>query len=486
MSIFWLAGLAGTGKSSIMKTFCEQIKDSRGVLMATFFASRNSAERRDPFHIIHTFAHELAVANPHIRPQILSAIQSPPKVTDRPMKEQIDRLILKPLVKAQHSAQSIVLVIDALDECDKIDGVEGGTLIPLLADALRDYPVKLLISSRQEDSIRDMFKTLSSVPLRLHQVHEADAEADVRRILIAGFTEIRKKHRLIIADWPTEKDMSTLVRLTGPLLVFAATVLKFVGEPRFSPMARLDQVMAREAASDSGSPFLQLDTVYNQVIEAATSDPDERAHLWLCQRVGKLLRTIVLLEEPLSTASLAELMAVSEQEVAQDVRALSAVLLVTQDDADDLMGPVRIFHPSFRDFLVGPQRCVDPHFRIVPGEHHLTLLRRCLVILNQGLCYDICQIQDPTLANADVVDLPGRLSRFVSEALRYASVFWPVHFMACDALDDAVRTLLLEFCTKHMLHWLELLSLLGRLHLVAKRLPSVVAWSQVSTASIFL
>jgi adenylylsulfate kinase-like enzyme len=50
MSIFWLAGLAGTGKSAIAKIYCEQLTD-KGPLTATFFMSRISAERRDLFNI---------------------------------------------------------------------------------------------------------------------------------------------------------------------------------------------------------------------------------------------------------------------------------------------------------------------------------------------------------------------------------------------------------------------------------------------------
>jgi hypothetical protein len=74
--------------------------------------------------------------------------------------------------------------------------VEGGSLIPLLAEALRTLPVKLLVASRQEKSLEGMFKSLAHIPLRLHEVAAEVVEPDVRRVFETGFAEIRHRHEL--------------------------------------------------------------------------------------------------------------------------------------------------------------------------------------------------------------------------------------------------------------------------------------------------
>jgi hypothetical protein len=485
LSMFWLAGLAGTGKSAIMKTFCERV-GGENYILATWFASRNSAERRNPFNVIHTFAYELAVANPSIRPHVLFAIRSPPDIMGRSMKEQIDRLIAEPIAKAQLSGYTIVFAVDALDECDKIDHVEGGNLIRFLAGALRDRAVKVLISSRQEDSIAKMFKTLSHIPLRLHEADKTQVEEDVRKILVNGFSVIKQERGITRRVWPSEKDLLDLIHQTGHLLVFAVTVLKFVGEQPFPPVDQLEKVLTGGATSTGaspGSPYSQVDALYKQILQAATFHPDHLVQSRLCERVGNLLRTIVLLEEPLSISSLAQLMVVSEDSLAIDVHALSAVLLIRNDEESHLKASIRIFHPSFRDFLVDSERCSRPQFLVVHEEHHQDLLRQCVEVLNRGLRYDICRLKNPSLSNADVVDLPERIKKFVSDALRYASMFWPVHSTACKTLSDALRGALLEFCTQHLLHWLELLSLLGQLAVVGKRFTDLITWSRVSCFS---
>jgi hypothetical protein len=478
MSVFWLAGLAGTGKSTIAKTFCEQLAD-KGILMATFFASRNSAERRDPFNIIHTFAYELAVTDPRVRLHALSTVRSPPDIMQRPMKEQIGRLLEVPLSQAL-SDRPLVFVIDALDECDKVDSVEGGALIPLLAEALRSLPVKLLVTSRQERSLEAMFKSLAHIPLRLHEIASEMVEPDVRQIFEMGFMEIRRKHELTVESWLSQEDLESIVRLTGRFLIFAATALRYIGDSHFSPAEQLCQVLAHGPVLDGESAYAQIDALYTDILHAATQDDSGKVNVRLCQRIGDLLRTIVLLEEPLSVASLAHLMGASEPDIAKAIGALSAFLFVT-DAQDPSMAAVRIFHPSLRDFLCDPERCPDRRFLVDISVQHHVLAGRCLLVLNQpgALARDICHLENPSRANLEIPDLALRLGEHVSGAVQYACVSWPTHLTAGDSVSDSLCTALLEFCRMHLFHWIELLSLMKQLPAAVGQLPTVVSWCQV-------
>jgi hypothetical protein len=485
MSVFWLAGLAGTGKSTIARSFCERVASTELVL-ASFFASRSSGDRRDPFNVVRSFAFELAIAHPQIRSHVLTAIRSPPDIIQRPMKEQIDRLLAKPLSLALHGGRPIVMVIDALDECAKIGHVEGGRLIPLLAEALRDLPVKLLVASRQETSLVGMFESLAHIPLRLHEVEKGAVEPDVRRIFDAGFAEIRRDHGLTAeSQWPSEEDLQSLVRLTGRFFIFAATALRYIGDSRFKPAEQLSQVLARGATLDGEAPYAQIDALYTDILQAATCDNSGSTNTRLRRRVGNLIRTVVLLEEPLSMVSLALLMGACETDVAKDVSALAAVLLHTKDSGNPSPAIVRIFHPSLQDFLSDSQRCQDLDFLVHSAEHHHALAHHCLLTMNRFLARDICSIRNPTRPNSNIEDLTERLVQCVPGALQYACVFWPVHLTAGEYPSDLICTFLLEFCRTHLFHWIELLSLLARLPTVAEHLPTVVSWCRVSIPSSF-
>jgi hypothetical protein len=198
--------LAGTGKSTIIETFCQLVSDDEEFLLASFFASRNSAERRDPYAILHTFAYQLAITSNRIRPHVLSAVRAPQDVMQEPMHEQIKQLLAEPIEKAELCGRTLVFVIDALDEGQKTATEVGrGSLITLLAQALQHHPVKLIVTSRQEDSIATMFRSLSHVPLRLHEIASAIVEEDVRRIFEAGFADIRQRRARDLGTdpWPT-------------------------------------------------------------------------------------------------------------------------------------------------------------------------------------------------------------------------------------------------------------------------------------------
>jgi hypothetical protein len=494
MSIFWLAGLAGTGKSTIIKTFCQRISNDDHFLLANFFASRNSAERRDPYRILHTFAHQLAITSDQIRPHVLAAVRAPQGIMQQPMHEQIKQLLAEPIQKAQLCGRTIVFAIDALDECQKsAAGVEGGPLIEHLAQVLQNQPVKLLVTSRQEDSITNMFRSLSHVPLRLHQVALESVEADVRRIFDAGFADIRQRRArdLGTEPWPTRSQLDTLVHLTGPLFIYAVTVLKFVDAPRFSPKGRLNQLLERGSAilTDSSNPYLQIDALYANVLRSATEDLPDSANTELCRRVGNLLRTVVLLEEPVSVHALAHLMGFFKldeiQQMDSDVRALGSVLLISDASGSERFSEtVSTFHPSFRDFLGDPGRCCDEQFLVKPAEHQHELLYRCLELLNKNLCYDVCGIRNPGLANGEIPNLAQHVAESVPEAVRYSCRFWQVHLVTGGALTEPGCAGLLELCTDHLLHWLEVLSLLEKLHSASKHLPRSIAWCQVSTVPV--
>jgi hypothetical protein len=490
LSIFWLAGLAGTGKSTIIKTFCERVSNDDRFMLASFFASRNSAERRDPYRILHTFAYQLAIMTDSIRSHVLAAVRAPQDVMQEPMQEQVKQLLAGPISKARLHGRTIVLVIDALDECQKTAGVEGGPLIKLLAQLLQDQPIKLLVTSRQEDSLTKMFASLSHVPLRLHEIKSAIVEADVWRILDAGFADIRRDraHDLQTDRWPTRSDLNMLVNLTGPFFIYAATVLKFVGAPRFLPEERLNQVLRRGSAisSDGSKLFSKIDVLYLDILKAATEDEAGDPDIELCRRVGGLLRTIVLLEEPVSVSTLAQLMDLTENvpRIDSDVRALSSVLMITHTPGSKRFSEtVSTFHPSFRDFLVDPRRCSAEHFLVKPAEHHHQLLASCVRLMNRWLRYDICGIQKLSCANADLQDLPERLAGNLPEAVRYACLFWPAHLVAGGPLAESAAAALLEFCVVHLFHWLEVLSLLDALSSAGFFFPRIAAWCQVSIST---
>ena len=115
-SIYWLNGLAGTGKSTIAQTIAERAFAS-GRLGASFFCSRDFEDRRNLQLIFPTISVQLARRYTEFRSIVVPLVQSDPEIAHESLYGQMKKLIVQPLVK---SAISTVIVIDALDECKEI------------------------------------------------------------------------------------------------------------------------------------------------------------------------------------------------------------------------------------------------------------------------------------------------------------------------------------------------------------------------------
>jgi hypothetical protein len=157
------------------------------------------------------------------------------------------------------------------------------------------------------------------------------------------------------------------------------------------------------------------------------------------------------------------------------LRCLTSLLLVNTDE------PVRIFHPSFPDFMKDDGRCKMESLRVNTPVDHGVLASRCLSVLNQTLHYDMCNIQNPATANGMVPDLAERLRMKVPSwnAVRYACCFWPTHLVECETPSNNLLEMLDDFCRKHLFHWLEVLSLIEELPSLEGKLLHVIEWCKV-------
>ena len=111
--VYWLNGLAGTGKSTIAQTIAERVF-AAGQLGASFFCSRDFDDRSKLQFIFPTLAVQLAHKFSEFRSILVPLVQNDPGAACESLYNQMEKLIVKPLTK---SAISTVIVIDALDEC---------------------------------------------------------------------------------------------------------------------------------------------------------------------------------------------------------------------------------------------------------------------------------------------------------------------------------------------------------------------------------
>jgi hypothetical protein len=448
--VFWLNGLAGTGKSAVARTVADHAKE-QGRLAATFFFSRNTVATRAPSAIIPTIVYQLALCLPSIRPLVCAALKSDPDVRSRGVAAQA-RTLLEPLSRTAISDGPFLVVLDALDECYMENGRQGGDAVPKLLDKFKSLgSIKFLITSRDEGPIRRIFDAFKS-KVALHDIEKTIVQSDIQHYLEHSFAEVACDRKLA-PPFPPAIDLGELVRRAGSLFVYAATVAKWISDPDDQPLVRLQQVLAKDE-DEVTYQHKFLDDMYSEILaQAAKTSRNPRKHEYALKNV---ISTVVLLQEPVCASALAVL-AGEKDRTSGLLSLLSAVLLV------DESAPVRLFHPSFPEFIVSEERCHNGKFLVRDSEGHLHLAIQCLEVMNTHLRQNICDIKDPSLPNSKVERLQQTLERVAPAELRYACKYWHAHLRLANVISSSLVDGLGTFCTTHLLHWLELLSLLNEL-----------------------
>jgi hypothetical protein len=461
--VFWLNGLAGTGKTTVARTIAARARE-QGRLAAAFFFSRNIAATRAPSVILPTIAYQLAHYQQAFRSSVCTAIASDEDVSTRATAAQA-RILFDKIAYVSVSNEPLLIVLDALDECYVEGSCEGGDAIPLLLTKLGFLPhVKILITSRVEDTIKRMFDRMTN-QFALHDIEADIVQGDIHLYLKHCLTLLAHARKLPL-PFPTNGALDELVKRAGTLFIYAATVVKWVSDPKAQPTLRLQQALEQDV-EEVAYQHRMLDGMYAQILlQAAETSGNPKPHE---RALSKILSAVVLLQEPVHPTALAVL--VDEEKRASDILPLLSAVLLVDDEA-----PVRLFHPSFPDFITNKERCKDARFSVSRSEGHVQLATRCLEIMNVGLRRDICDIRDPSLGNSKVADLKERLARAVPSELYYACQYWHIHLQYAGVVSDSGLLAFLEtFCTLHLLHWVEILSLTNKLPSARVELESLLA-----------
>ncbi|KAF8142830.1 hypothetical protein K438DRAFT_1480633, partial [Mycena galopus ATCC 62051] len=111
--IFWITGIAGSGKSTLSATLVDNLRKKGTPVAAQFFISRNIPETINPDKVIPTIAKQLSEFSPAAARIIHDTLK---KGFLPSRQEQVENLLLAPIRELSTSHKVIVILIDALDE----------------------------------------------------------------------------------------------------------------------------------------------------------------------------------------------------------------------------------------------------------------------------------------------------------------------------------------------------------------------------------
>lgn len=389
-------------------------------------------------------------------------------------RDQWRLLICEPLSKLEAGSlqQPLILVIDALDECDGDNDIRE--ILDLLSEAkvLKTVRLRIFVTSRLETPIRLGFREMPGIlhqDLILHEIPRATVDVDILTFFKYKFGVIRKKSDDDLPpNWPGQNSVDKLVSSSHGLFIYAATVCRFIEEgiQNFSADSLLRLVLPDEGVANTSSqvsknintnksPTKELDMVYTQVLEHSLKNCPEEDKEQLAAISRQVVGAIVILFDPLSAIAIIKLLDKEKWIIKKRLNHLRSVLEVP--DSEEY--PIRLLHPSFRDFLLNDKRCSSQQFWVGEKKANGALANCCVQLMSRQLRKDICNLH---ALDALAMSVQGdKIKHHLPAELQYACLYWVQHLQRSErVLSD--HGLVHVFLCEHLLHWFEALSLIGR------------------------
>ncbi|GAB1526880.1 hypothetical protein RhiTH_010053 [Rhizoctonia solani] len=438
--IYWMNGMAGTGKTTIACSLAQAL-EARGQLGGSFFCSRASPECRDANRIVPTISYQLAQYSTPFRAALFQVLDEDPDVGSRNITSQFERLLRNPLMESRNQLiGNAVIVIDALDECESPSAVK--LVLEALLKCTSGLPIKFLVTSRPDPRIYDKISQNSHPQgmMHLHEIEHSIVRADIELYLKEELSDMA----------PKESQILQLSNLAGNLFIYAATAVRYIqpDDVFVDSEDRLENVLNTQLASTKR--LADLDNLYRAILVTALKN--EKLEKEEALRIQLVLWTVVCSREPIDINTLTMLVDKGEtKHIFTALKPLRSVLHMSE-----ATGLVSALHASFSDYILNRERANE--FFCDKEAHHLVLASRCFDIMSATLRFNICDLASSFVPDSAVPNLEMHATARISSPLFYACRYWGDHFVLASE-SGKIGQKLSEFLTHRLLFWMEAMNL---------------------------
>jgi hypothetical protein len=434
--LLWIKGHAGTGKTMLMIGIIRKLSHQPVALAPTlsfFFCQGTDTALNNATAILRSLIWLLLLQQPCLISHLLQ------KYKDSGADLFKDKNAFFALSEVFHDMlkdpqlSPVYLAIDALDEC----GEGRQDLIHLISTCLTlSHKVKWLLSSRPEV---DVLAELKNQGADLPDASGTPIELDTQCLTEPVNAYI--VHKLTTLKRQKGYNDSVLAEIFKEVRQRAENTFLWVS----LALKALESVHGGYAIKRIREMPPGLSDLYDHMMTRI-----ENGGIIAPEDCKKVLVATTLAFRPLSVSELAVLADLPLDMTKSAVETCRSFLTIAEKT-------VNLIHQSAKDYLYKNYTARLQLAGVAQG--HADISRRCIRIMDETLCTDICKVKWPgTLYQS--ID-PQIISDKLAQKVQYACQYWADHVQqAKDRLydDGAVYS----FLKQHFLHWLEALSLIGK------------------------
>ncbi|KXN83014.1 hypothetical protein AN958_01949 [Leucoagaricus sp. SymC.cos] len=385
--ILWMHGPAGVGKSAVAQS-CAELFAEKQTLAASIFLSRPN-QRNNPNYILPSIAYQIATKLNSFAAVLDEIIRKDPTVLTRTLNQQFYRLLVEPFQRPQIAemlhAEEHVVIIDGVDECEDLDAQPE--LIEIIAASARDRstPFRWILLSRPERHIVNRMRTAHISSLVFHVELPVSREID-HEVLLYLSDELSRigEERGFPPTWLSEGATAILVELAAGLFIYAATVVRFIGERNSTgPVDRLNAVLAlqkRQTRRWIRHPLAALDLFYTLIVQYIPSEIRPTILKILLLHSGFInlgdQRRVPFAQMP----TYANILGLSEPQFRDACAPLQSVLDIVSQSPEMLV----FYHASFMEFMQDLERSGEFGVHSVMQDLRIEMLDRLNLVHSQS------------------------------------------------------------------------------------------------------
>ena len=471
--IFVLQGTPGCGKSCIAHSVAEAFHLQNRLGAAIFLDDRTKEKIIGSQILSTTIASQLASYDKKIRAAIAAKIEIDDSLAESDIGRQFPDLIVS-ATEGLALIGPICIIIDGLE--NSLDPTEQLRFLTAISDHLKKLPsnFRLLLTARNGPTSKDIAHLLpDSIIKRMNFDDEGTVDYNEylsQSIRHLFFTKLKLSEKYTIDGLRDE-----FIRRSMGVYFWLSTAYQFLLScPDGDECRILENILSTEPPRTKEEA---MDQLFGIIV---THNPYIPLICHSLIQSSKPLRQQDLLPSNWASVTVSE--STYQFPFFNMMQRLGVLIQTSGDETDNALFSI---HPILEDFLTSFRRCHETAFyidRLAPAPSLRIMKDFCFDLMERFLRQNICNLDDTMVLNEEICDKDSRLGQCIPEILQYACRNWIFHIEALgeDKRDiESALDRLGTFLRKHLLHWVECMSLLGWVDVIPTCLDRLRSWLAV-------